>query len=812
MSVSRVHCMNTRTPSCTLPIALLSIIAVGCGDDGTTRADADSEQGVDTQESGTADNGNESSDSGVDTIPGDGDGDGDDTGPECLSNIDCADGVCVDGSCCSFEFACGDSCCGEGDVCLFDKCTIPGAACTTADDCEEGEYCELGLGDPSPGQGEPPPGLICIDELPPTGKCVESPVVCTGGPNDPEDCVPECEFMPTPGALDATIEWTWGLEAPLPEKTDVWATPTVARVYDANCDGKLDSNDPPNMVFVSGNSNLTCCSCGGSDGCRTGVLNLLDGRSGQQIWANTMPEPGSTGWAGLSVALGDIDGDERVDVIAMTGEGKLAMVNSNGEVTRISDLPVSDISGAFGWGGGIAIADMDHDGFPELAYGRNLFTTTNGAITRAWVGTGGTGGGVGRELSHMVDVDGNGIMDLLAGNTAYDINGAIIWQNLALPDGFTAVGDLDKDGSLEVVLVKGDVWLLDIATGQVEVGPVDIPLEDTRGGPPTIADFDGDGWPEIGIAGGSVYVVYENDLSILWQHGTKDTSSAVTGSSVFDFEGDGQAEVVYSDECFLRVLDGVTGELRFAASNTTFTATEAIIVADVDGDQSAEIVQVSNSANWSCNTSPWTDGDPDTGLPAWQPASDDQVYYRGISVFGAADSSWVGTRTIWNQHAYNVTNVCSSADSACADPNTYGAIPLFEQPNYLLPWLNNFRQNVQDSGVFDAPNATVDLDVECSDPMLVYVRVRNVGLAPLPAGVTVEVRRLDNNTVIGQVITTNSLFPGQIQSFELQTALEQDAELEFIGEIIVDPLNPTFVECKDDDNLSEPATAFCGIG
>src|SRR5690606_4706888 len=118
-------------------------------------------------------------------------------------------------------------------------------------------------------------------------------------------------------------------------------------------------------------------------------------------------------------------------------------------------------------------------------------------------------------------------------------------------------------------------------------------------------------------------------------------------------------------------------------------------------------------------------------------ASQDQVYYRGLSVFGAADSSWVGTRTIWDQHAYNVTNICNSQDSACSPPNIYGSIPSFEQPNWLLPWLNNFRQNVQDAGVFDAPNATVDLDVECSDPMTIFVSVRNIGLAPLPAGVTV---------------------------------------------------------------------------
>ncbi|WP_106390433.1 FG-GAP repeat domain-containing protein [Enhygromyxa salina] len=741
---------------------------------------------------------------------GDGDGDGE-PGPDCADNLECPEGLCVEGMCCAFELVCGGGCCAEGEVCLFDACVVPGEACTTADDCDEDEYCELGLGEPSPGQGQPPPGLVCTQKLPPTGRCVGAPVVCTGEADDPPDCVEACEYMPTPGELNASLEWQWGHNAPLFIKTDVWATPMVARMYDANCDGELDANDPPNMVFVSGSANGTCCSCNNMNACRTGVLNLLDGRSGERIWANDSPEPDSSGWAGLSVALGDVDGDQRIDVVAMTGEGKIALVNANGEVTRISDLPVADISSNFGWGGAISIADMDHDGHPEIAFGRSLFSTKDGVIKREWVGTEGKGGGTGREISHMVDVDGDGVMDLLAGNTVYDINGDVIWKQEAVPDGFTAVADFDKGGSAEIVLVKGGLWVLDAKTGAIELGPIDIPFEDTRGGPPTIADFDGDGWPEIGIAGGNVYVVYDNDLSVLWQHPTQDTSSAVTGSSVFDFEGDGRAEVVYSDECFLRVFDGMTGELRFATPNTTFTATEMLVVADVDGDDSAEIVQVSNSGNWTCDQPPWTLGDPDTGLPPWEPVSDSQPYYRGISVYGAADSSWVGTRTIWNQHAYSVTNVCSSGDSACDEPNVYGAIPLLERVNWLLPWLNNFRQNVQDAGVYDAPNATVDLNVECSDPMRIWVSVRNIGLASLPAGVTVEVRRLDTQAVVGEVVTDQALFPGQIQGLELQTALGPDQTLEFVGEVVVDPSDPTFVECKDDDNLSEPASAFCAV-
>jgi len=135
------------------------------------------------------------------------------------------------------------------------------------------------------------------------------------------------------------------------------------------------------------------------------------------------------------------------------------------------------------------------------------------------------------------------------------------------------------------------------------------------GGPPTVADFDGDGKPEIGVATKKFYNVVEpNDatgaLQPLWKATNHDLSSSVTGSTVFDFEADGSAEVIYADECFLWVYDGKTGAVRFATQTTSFTATEAPIVADVDGDGKAEIVMVSNGVDpsgsgWKCDIVLW---------------------------------------------------------------------------------------------------------------------------------------------------------------------------------------------------------------
>ena len=796
---------------------VLGLGLCGCGDGG---ADGDgsttSGPGITSAEgSGTSSDG-----TGDDDVLDDGSGTADPTGGECLIDNDCDGGVCLDGTCCPATDVCGSACCAGGELCLFDACVAPGADCTTADDCSDGEYCELAFGDPSGGMGQPPaPGLVCTQPLPATGACLAEPEVCGDPGADPANCVEACEFVPEPGQLNTTIKWQWGLidAGEYPDFSDVWATPTVGRLYDANCDGEIDINDPPNLVFVAGNTNGTCCSCGNEvvSTCKTGVLRVLDGRTGEELWSLDKAQDGNVGFAGLSVALGDVDHDGYMDVVAMTGDGYVAVIDRNGQVTAISDQPIPNTGSSFGWGGGLALGDMDHDGNVEVAYGQSVFTIAGGAVTKQWDGAAGTGGGFTQALSYMVDLDMAGNDELMAGNTAYNADGTIFWQRNDLGDGFNATGDLDLDGTPEVVLVRNQVWILDGATGDTELGPVPIP-GGGQGGPPTIADFDGDGKPEVGVAGGASYVTFvpnyaAGTIDMLWQHATKDTSSARTGSSLFDFEGDGRAEVVYSDECFLRVLDGVTGQLRFAAPNTTFTATEALIVADVDGDAHAEIVRVSNSANWDCNTSPWIDGDLLTGLPPWEPPPG-ASFYQGVTVFGDAQNSWVGTRKLWNQHAYHVSNVCDGKDSACPAGTGYGEIPTTESDNWTVPWLNNFRQNVQDEGIFDAPDATVSVDVDCGQPPIVHVAIRNAGLAPLPAGVTAEVIATADGSTLGTVVTTQALLPGQTEIIDLTTPDGTEATAEVLARIVIDPGMLTFIECRDDNNESAPAQAFCGPG
>ncbi len=765
-----------------------------------------------------------------------GDGRVDASGSECKTNDDCNGGYCVGGYCCpTREQVCGEACCGRTQVCYANACLTPGKICHSTADCNEGQYCEFGLGDDDGGVADAGvgDGSVCLHAAP-SGRCVDLPPRCDeGGQPDGGICLPDCEYHPPAGGpLTARMKWRWGPEATeYGNFTDVWSTPAVGRVYDTNCDGVVDALDPPNIIFVSGNAEGTCCQCTGRSPsrCRDGVLRMLDGLTGQEIWSVRSAYSGSMGFAGLSVAIGDVirgAEDRYLEIVAATGEGDLVILDRLGNLVARSDQPIhgGNLTDGFGWGGGIALGDMDGDGFVEVAYGKSVYTTAGGGLTLLFEGTAGVGRSWSQALSVLSDVDGDGQLELVAGQTAYKIDGSILWNRDDIGDGFVAVADMDQDGAADVVLVQsGKVYLLDGSSGQTKLGPAVLP-SNGFGGPPTVADFDGDGHPEIGVAQKEFYAVLKPDfgngaLDILWQAPNHDLSSSVTGSTVFDFEGDGAAEVVYNDECFLWVYDGATGAIRFATPTTSFTATESSLLADVDGDGHAEMVMIANGADpsssgWKCDMAPWNQDDPNSVRPAWQPPPGETAW-RGIAVFGDTANSWVSTRTLWNQHSYHVTNICDDRDDACDPPNVYGGIPAHEKPNWTVTWLNNFRQNVQDQGLFDAPDATVILVADCTDPVVLHGFVRNLGAAILPAGVSVGfyVHRSDTDTLLTTMQTTTALFPGQTEElvYETTPADAVTSDDEFIARIEVDPNNPTFHECRDDNNETAPTKPNCSV-
>jgi hypothetical protein len=305
------------------------------------------------------------------------------------------------------------------------------------------------------------------------------------------------------------------------------------------------------------------------------------------------------------------------------------------------------------------------------------------------------------------------------------------------------------------------------------------------GGPPTIARFNEDEYPDVALAGGIGYVVFDGQALMdgspaedvrLWLRQTQDCSSASTGSSVFDFDGDGVAEVVYADERTLHIYAGPTGEPLFETCSTNGTLYEFPLVADVDNDGHADIVVGSNSySGFTC---------------------DDGSKTTGIRVFGDLEGKWVRTRRVWNQHAYHVTNVEED-----------GSIPVVEQPNHLQPGLNNFRQNVQPTGQFAAPDLVVSVVPICSGSYRLRARVYNIGEAPVEPGVPVGFYGEDEG-LVGTISTTKTLYPLTFEDVELATSPVSGDVYAIVDDGM--PVHP-WHECRVDNNRSEAVNGLCGV-
>jgi len=444
------------------------------------------------------------------------------------------------------------------------------------------------------------------------------------------------------GQLEPVLEWSWTGNDVLPDWDNVDVVPLVINLTDDNLDGRIDHNDFPDIVFSSYKV-----------GAGPAVVRAVNGRDGSSIF----DIPDRSLKSGSNLAAGDIDLDGKVEIIGHKHQDHklIAFENDGSHKWTTSD----DFSPGCNWGGP-AIADMDQDGIPEIIMGRTVFDASG---SRLWDGLyGGGRNGKWGPLSCAANLDMSGSLELVAGNCVYHSDGSIYWQradslgpNFVEPwtrDGFPAVANLDTDPFPEVVFVTRGVFYILEHDGTLKVGPISIPGSDGShqrpGGPPTIHDYDSDGWPEIGITGAYYYTVFESDGTILWSNPINDASS-VTASTVFDLDGDGGPEAIYFDNDSIRILEALNGTVLWTSEHSSHTALEFAVVADIDRDGHAEFVIVGSSKSWSPGE------------------------YTGLSVFGLDTGvcPWVGARRIWNQHTYHITNI-----------NEDGTVPQFEENSW----------------------------------------------------------------------------------------------------------------------------------
>lgn len=703
-------------------------------------------------------------------------------GMSCDDDEMCLDNSCV-AACEDVGQLCGaesESCCTAEQACLQDSCVSLGADCIFTEDCEIGEICE-----------------------PTLGRCI------------PRDAVEVCEFVPPPGMLapEVACRWVPSVMDVNPAMEEVVMTPSVMNMTDDNGDGLTNSLDIPDLVFTSFDKAANGC-------CTTnGVIRVVNGACNMDGTMTTIATIGTNIDNSGGIALGNLHpatelGERAPEIVATMRVGAVAFRRTANdgstweELWRNDTLPSADHTRG---GAQPSLADLDGDGRPEVIIGNLVLDGLTGQ--KIWDGreTVGTAAGVGNNaflgpVSTVADINLDGMPEVIAGNTAYDgVTGAAIWS-FAFPgnntdcsgslacDGYNAIGNFDADPEAEVVIVRsGEVFVLEHDGTQKH--QVLLPRDNcpnNESGPPTVADFDGDGRVEIGTAGADYYIVVDFDCTgdplpagcdsenVLWKVANQDCSSRATGSSVFDFDGDGAAEVVYADETSFRVFDGRNGNVIYEdTTHRSNTRLEMPIVVDVDNDGKSEIV-VPEPNN----------GDPNAG---------------GIEIWQDAANNWVRTRRVWNQHSYHVTNISED-----------GQVPTTEVANWNASRLNNFRQNVQPDGLFDAADLQVALmatTCQSTPQQELEVTVTNQGALGVASGIDVFVQVFDlNNTLIesGVVQTTIPLLPGQSEVIFFQFNSPED-NVRISATVDSDGAGGSqYNECIEDNNDDNTDFEACG--
>jgi len=297
-----------------------------------------------------------------------------------------------------------------------------------------------------------------------------------------------------------------------------------------------------------------------------------------------------------SVAIGDLDGDGKPDiVITNMFTNKISVYRNNavpGSIgTNSLAAQVSFISDTLSLPTSVAIGDLNGDGKPDLAV-TNSYTNTVSVLKN--ISTSGTIDassfapavdfvtGLGPSSVSITDIDGDGKSDLVISNlnaktisvfhnkaSSKTIDTTLFAAKVDFKVGTSpsalAIGDLNLDGKPDVVVANQGSNTLSILTNKAAVGIIDstsfsskVDISSNGASPYSVSvgNVDSDSIPDIVVANlisNNVSVIKNNFVS-----GVLTSTSFATGvnfatgyypfsASIADIDGDGKADLVVPD-------------------------------------------------------------------------------------------------------------------------------------------------------------------------------------------------------------------------------------------------------------------------
>jgi hypothetical protein len=388
-------------------------------------------------------------------------------------------------------------------------------------------------------------------------------------------------------------------------------------LVDLNGDGKLD---------------LLLNVCPGNN-CNPGTVAVMLGNGDGTFHTPVFYSSG--GLFPMEIAVADINGDGKPDVVVtnlcmdascMTG-GTFAVLLGNGDGTF--QLPKSNATSQEIFG--VAVGDVDGDNKPDVVITAANSPQPNVAVykgngdgTFQFPPVGVTTGAQEDRQASLVDVNGDGKLDLVVSHLDFGTsvslgNGDGTFQapKVYIPAGrFFAVGDVNGDGKPDVLLAEECFSLTVCSSGLVSVllGNGDGTFAGAQyyginGKAVAAGDLNGDGKPDLIVAQGG----QTGQLIVLQGNGDGTLRPGVSyptaayAETVADLNGDGKLDVAVLQNCGAQCPNGVVGVLLGNGDgtlqgpvnyNSTGTTQSAILAGDVNGDGKPDLLV----ANWCADS------------------------------------------------------------------------------------------------------------------------------------------------------------------------------------------------------------------
>jgi hypothetical protein len=311
----------------------------------------------------------------------------------------------------------------------------------------------------------------------------------------------------------------------------------------------------------------------------------------------TMSLPRAIGATGTPVAVGDFNGDRRLDIV-VENAGAIGILPGRGDGTFQNQRPlgtVSDFRHA-------VAAELNGDSRVDLVIGHGTSLEVRpgrGDFTFGPTMTLPPGNELGSVSATLADFDGNGLLDLAVPQQARSVfvylnRGGLIFNpsEMVIGDAESqtkqvAAGDLNGDRRADLVVPVSNpdpfgAWLSSVV--QIRFGNGDgtfaSPVErtDVLNGQLTagIADFNRDGLPDIALGAQSFFfddeITFGDHALVLW-----DSVTFLLGNGSGEFATDARFRLDTSNT-------GTAADLKYQGTH------EALRIADMDGDGRPDVI------------------------------------------------------------------------------------------------------------------------------------------------------------------------------------------------------------------------------